>query len=138
MPVGLTRPLAWLLPLATAGAALAWSNPGPAEFEAFAAERLTALISAEVCQSNDLPLAMHLLLRNCPALVSSQSALLGRLAGQATQRTNAGLFSLYSTELGGQAVLPGLRLPRVHALTLAGAGQLVLLQARADDGPQEP
>lgn len=113
------------------------SNPGPADFEAFAGERLVELISAELCRGSGLPLALHLVLRDCPRLVYSQRALLGRLAAEATQRTNAGLFSVYVTELGGQDLLPGLRLPRLQTITLAGAGQLTVLRASSDDGLQE-
>ena len=117
--------------------ALAWSNPGPKDFEAFAGERLVDLISAEICQGGSLPLALHLVLHDCPRLVHSQRALLGRLAAEASQRTNAGLFSVYVTDLGGQDVLPGLRLPRLQVFTLAGAGQLTVLHASSDNGLQE-
>ena len=113
------------------------SNPGPADFEAFAGERLVELITAELCSPGTLPLAAHLLLRDCPQLIHSQRDLLGQLAAQATQRTNAGLFSLYVTEIGGQAVLPGLRLPRLRAVTLAGAGQLTLLHTSSSNELQE-
>jgi hypothetical protein len=49
-----------------------------------------------------------------------------------TRRYNAGLFSLYRTELGGQTLMPGLRIPRYRSLTLAGAGQLVVLHVSRD------
>ena len=131
------RRLLWLLPAAGAVAALIATNPGPAEFEAFAGERLVDLISGEICRGGSLPLALHLVLHDCPRLVHSQRPLLGRLAAEATQRTNFGLFSLYVTELGGQDVLPGLRLPRLQAITLAGAGQLAVLRASSDNGLRE-
>jgi hypothetical protein len=131
------RLLPWLLPAAGAAAALIATNPGPAEFEAFAGEHLVELISRELCSPGGLPLAAHLLVRDCPELIHSQRDLLGRLAAQATQRTNVGLFSVYVTEIGGQEVLPGLRIPRLRAVTLAGAGQLSLLQSSSDSGLQE-
>ena len=131
------RRLLWLLPAAGAAAALFATNPGPAEFEAFAGERLVELISGELCRAAGLPLAMHLLVRDCPELIRSQRAVLGRLAAEATQRTDLGLFSLYVTEIGGQSVLPGLQIPRLRAVTLAGAGQLTLLHSSSDNGLRE-
>ncbi|MEY4296923.1 MAG: hypothetical protein RLZZ423_102 [Cyanobacteriota bacterium] len=133
----LTGRLLWLLPIAGAAAALIATNPGPAEFEAFAAEQLVGLISKELCSPGGLPLTAQLLVRDCPALIHSQRALLGRLAAQASQRTDLGLFSLYTTEIGGQTVLPGLQIPRLRAVTLAGAGQLTVLQSSSHTDPTE-
>ncbi|MEY2644547.1 MAG: hypothetical protein RLZZ611_1196 [Cyanobacteriota bacterium] len=133
--------LAWLLPAAAAlggACALAWSNPDPAEFEAFAAEQLVDRITTELCQGAQVPLVLHLLVRDCPGLVHSQRIWLGRLAAQHTHRYNAGLFSLYVTTLGGQALLDQLTIPRYRAFTLAGAGQLVVLYATATTTPHEP
>jgi len=93
-------------------------------------------LSEELCSSGGLPLLARLVVQNCPELISSQRKVLGRLAGSATRRYNAGVFSLYSTELGGERLLPGLSLPRYRALTLAAAGQLVLLEASADTQQQ--
>jgi len=129
--------LLWILPLAAASMALAFSNPTPAEFEAFAGQQLVDWLAPELCRDSGLPLTVHLLVRDCPALVRSQRGLLGRLAAAATRRYDAGLFSLYVTELGGQPLLLGLTLPRVRAFTLAAAGQLTLLQARAGQSVQE-
>jgi hypothetical protein len=126
--------LPWLLAGMAAAGALAWSNPGPAEFEAFAGERLVELIAGELCRSTGLPLAVTLLVRDCPQLIHSQRGVLGALAAQQTRRLNAGLFSLYLTDLGGQTVLPGLTIPRYRALTLACAGQLTVLQAGGETG----
>jgi hypothetical protein len=112
-----------------AGLGLVSTNPGPAEFETFAADQLTRLVSDELCQEDGLPMMARLLVQDCPALVASQRGVLGRLASLHTRRRNLGLMSLYSTELGGQQVLPSWRMPRYHALTLAAAGRFVLLQA---------
>jgi len=131
------RRLLWLLPAAGAAAALIATNPGPADFQDFAAERLVDLITTELCSPGGLPLTAHLLLRDCPGLIHSQRDLLGKLAAQASQRTNLGLFSVYVTEIGGQSVLPGLRIPRLRAVTLAGAGQLLVLRGHSSDDPQE-
>jgi hypothetical protein len=112
-----------------AGLGLVATNPGPAEFESFAADQLIRLISDELCREDGLPMMARLVVRDCPALVASQRAVLGRLASLHTRRRNLGLISLYRTELGGQNLLPNWRLPRYHALTLAAAGRFVLLRA---------
>lgn len=112
-----------------AGLGLVSTNPGPAEFETFAADQLTRLVSDELCRENGLPMMARLLVRDCPALVASQRGVLGRLATLHTRRRNLGVMSLYSTELGGQTLLPSWSMPRYHALTLAAAGRFVLLQA---------
>ena len=135
-PVPVQR-LLWILPLAAAGAALALTNPGPPEFEAFAAEQLVDWLAPELCRESGLPLTVHLLVRDCPGLVRSQRGVLGRLAAAATHRYDAGLFSVYVTDLGGQTLLPGVSIPRYRAFTLAGAGQLKLLQASAASALQE-
>lgn len=112
-----------------AGLGLIATNPGPAEFESFAADQLIHLISEEICRENGLPMMARLVVRDCPALVASQRGVLGRLASLGTRRRNLGILSLYSTELGGQKLLPNWRLPRYHALTLAAAGRFVMLRA---------
>lgn len=115
--------------LLLAGLALAASNPGEQEFEAFAGEQLADYATQELCSTGGLPLMAQLLIQNCPQLIQAQRQALGRIAAAETRRYNAGLFSLYSTEIGGQTLFPGLQIPRYHALTLAGAGQLVVLHA---------
>ncbi|MFZ9148591.1 DUF4359 domain-containing protein [Vulcanococcus sp.] len=126
---------AWATAAGISVAALALSNPSPADFEAFAGERLVELASKELCAPGGLPLVAQLVISNCPQLVASQRQLLGQLAWAGSRRYNAGLFSLYTTELGGQTLLPGLTVPRYQALTLAGAGHLVVLQSSQKESP---
>jgi hypothetical protein len=76
----------------------------------------------------------RLLIQNCSELIKSQQAALGQLAVAGSRRTNAGLFSFYSTQLGGQTLLPGLTLPRYSVLTLGVAGQLLMLRASSHEG----
>jgi hypothetical protein len=110
-----------------AAVALVASNPDEQDFEVFAGEQLAEFASEELCNSGGLPLMAQLLIQNCPQLIHDQQQTLGRLALAETRRYNAGLFSLYSTQLGGQTLLPGLHIPRYRALTLAGAGHLLVL-----------
>ncbi len=119
--------------VSAAVASLAWSNPPPAEFEDFAAGQLVTLAVKEVCGPQGLPMLLQLVVQDCPKLVLSQRQTLGSLARQASRRWNFGLFSLYRTDLGGQIGLTSFALPRYRALTLAGAGQFLLLHT--DGGP---
>ena len=118
---------------------LAFTNPGPEAFEDFAGAHLASLLQRELCRQDALPLMLQLVIENCPALVNSQRSVLGRLARLGTRRRNLLLFSLYSTSLGGQKLLPQWQLPRYTALTLAVAGQFLVLRTSETDpdrGPQ--
>ena len=130
---GVSGPWGWCLAAALLGGALVATNPDEQDFEDFAGERLVLLADAELCDQGGLPMVARLLIQNCSELVQGQRAVLGRLALQGSRRINAGFFSLYNTEIGGQTLLPGLRLPRYRILTLGVAGQLVMLQASADE-----
>jgi hypothetical protein len=116
---------------ATAGLVL--TNPDRTDFEHFAGHRLTELISGELCREDGLPMMLRVLIQDCHGLVASQNKVLGRLALEHTVRRNFGIFSLYTTELGGQELLPSLRLPHYRAVTLAGAGQFVTLRTEQSE-----
>jgi len=118
----------WCLGALLFGGLLVATNPGEREFEAFAGEYLVEMASEELCGSDGLPLMARLVVHNCPQLVRSQRQALGQLATASSRRYNLGLFSVYSTRIGGLELMPGLTLPRYWAITLAGAGQLVVLQ----------
>jgi hypothetical protein len=120
--------------ISAAVATLAWSNPPPRDFEDFAADQLVNLAVKEVCGPQGLPMLLQLVVQDCPKLMLSQRQALGTLASQASQRWNFGLFSLYRTDLGGPTGLPGFSLPRYRALTLAGAGQFLVLHTDSDPG----
>jgi hypothetical protein len=120
--------------ISAAVATLAWSNPPPRDFEDFAADQLVTLAVKEVCGPQGLPMLLQLVVQDCPKLMLSQRQTLGSLARQASRRWNFGLFSLYRTDLGGQTGLPGFSLPRYRALTLAGAGQFLVLRTDSDPG----
>ena len=105
------------------------TNPGPADFELFAAGQLVSLAEQELCHKQALPLLLQLVIRNCPALVQSQRQTFGRLAREHSRRINLGIASLYSTRFGGEQLLPQWRVPHYGVTTLAAAGHFVVLQA---------
>jgi len=124
-----------LLGTAALGVGLAATNPGPRAFEEFAGEELVRLLTRELCSQDGLPLLARILIRDCEGLIASQRGVLGRLALRQTRRINLGVFSVYRTEVGGEEIVPGWRLPRYSATTLAGAGQFVILQT--DEQPAD-
>jgi len=117
-----------LAPVLLALAALAWSNPGPKDFAAFAGHHLTELLTKEVCRETALPLLLSVLANNCPSLLAAQQPALASLASAQSERFNLGLFSLYRTRIGGQVLLRNWQLPTYSVLTLAAAGQFYVLQ----------
>ena len=125
----------WCLGAVLLGGLLVVTNPGEREFEAFAGEYLVEMASEELCGSDGLPLMARLVVHNCPQLVRSQRQALGQLAASSSRRYNLGLFSVYSTRIGGLELMPGLTVPRYWAITLAGAGQLVVLQTGTEPSP---
>ena len=125
----------WAAAAGVAVVALAVTNPGTDDFEAFAGDQLVRAASQELCGSGSLPLIARLVIQDCPQLVASQRKVLGQLAAASSRRYNAGLFSVYTTELGGQTLLPGLTIPRYRAVTLGGAGQLLVVQSSEEAAP---
>ena len=125
----------WAAAAGVAVVALAVTNPGTDDFEAFAGDQLVRAASRELCGSGSLPLIARLVIQDCPQLVASQRTVLGQLAAASSRRYNAGLFSIYTTELGGQTLLPGLTIPRYRAVTLGGAGQLLVVQSSEEAAP---
>ena len=124
-----------LLAVAAGGAGLIVTNPGPADFEEFAAEQLTRLVNDELCRGDGLPGMLRLMLPDCEGLVRSQRRTFGQLAWAHSQRRNLGLLSIYRTQLGGRRLLADLELPSYRATTVAVAGHFWLLQSETR-GPQ--
>jgi hypothetical protein len=112
---------------------LVLTNPGPEAFEDFAADQLVNLLTRDLCSDGGLPMLMRVVVRDCPGLVRSQRTPLGAWARQGTRRRNFGLFSLYTTNLGGQQ-LAQWQIPRYKATTLAAAGRFLVLRTGRRQG----
>ena len=80
---------------------------------------------------------LRMWVRDCPQIVASQQQVLASLAARFTTRLNLGVASVYTTQLGGQDLAPGLTLPRVKAVTFAAAGQFVMMRSESDNGRLE-
>jgi hypothetical protein len=125
----------WLGGLALAAlatAALAATNPTPAQFERFAAAHLVDEIERQVCEGDVLPPLLRLALPNCGEMVQAQNEAIGALVSRQTRRWNLGVLSVYRSAVGGQQVLAW-QVPRFRATVLGVAGQFLVLQASIED-----
>jgi len=80
---------------------------------------------------------LRMWVRECPQIVTSQQQVLSSLAARFPPRLNLGIASIYTTQVGGQYLAPGLTLPHLKAVTLAAAGQFVMLRSESDNGSLE-
>ena len=125
------------LVLAGSGAALYLTNPSREDYQAFAGETLVNLATREICERQVLPMVLQLWISDCPRLIAEQEQALALMADQFSRRWNLGLASVYVTSVGGQNLLPALRLPRYSVTTLGIAGQFLVLNVRSDAGKLE-
>ena len=126
-----------VLLVAGSGAALFVTNPTREDYRGFAGGTLVKLATKEICERQALPMVLQLWISDCPRLIAEQEQPLALLADQFTRRWNLGLASVYVTTVGGQNLLPAVRLPRYSVTTLGLAGQFLLLKADSDDGKLE-
>ncbi len=120
-----------------ASSALVVTNPSMGDYKQHAGAQLVRLATEELCDRQGLPMVLRLWIRDCPRLVADQRAGLETLAGRFTQRLNLGVASVFTTRVGGQDLLPSLRLPGYTITTLGLAGHFITLSSRADGGRLE-
>jgi len=120
-----------------AGAALAITNPSMADYEHHAGAQLVTLATEELCDRKGLPMVLRLWIQDCPQLIADQRTSLAALAGRFTRRRTFGLFSVFTIKVGGQDLLPSLRLPAYTVTTVGIAGHFITVQTRADTGKLE-
>ena len=126
-----------VLVVAGSSAALFMTNPTRDDYQVFAGDTLVKLATKEVCERQALPMVLQLWISDCPRLIADQEPALALLADQLTRRWNLGIASIYVTTVGGQNLLPALRLPRYSVTSLGLAGQFVVLNADSDAGKLE-
>ena len=126
-----------VLVVAGSSAALVLTNPSREDYQDFAGETLVKLATKEICERQTLPMVLQLWISDCPRLIADQEPALALLADQFTRRWNLGLASVYVTTVGGQNLLPALRLPRYSVTSLGLAGQFLVLNAHSDAGRLE-
>ncbi len=126
-----------MLVLAGSGAVLFLTNPNREDYRAFAGQTLVTLATEEICERQTLPMVLQLWISDCPRLIADQEQALALLADKFTRRWNVGVASVYVTQVGGQNLLPALRLPRYTVTSLGIAGQFQVLNAHSDAGKLE-
>ena len=126
-----------VLVVAGSCAALFATNPTRDDYQDFAGDTLVKLVTKEICERQTLPMVLQLWISDCPRLIADQEQALALLANQFTRRWNLGLASVYVMSVGGQNLLPALRLPRYSVTSLGLAGQFLVLNAHADAGKLE-
>ena len=126
-----------MLVLAGSGAVLFLTNPTREDYRAFAGQMLVTLATEEICERQTLPMVLQLWISDCPRLIADQEQALALLADKFTRRWNVGVASVYVTQVGGQNLLPALRLPRYTVTSLGIAGQFQVLNAHSDAGKLE-
>ncbi len=82
-------------------------------------------------------MVFQLWIRDCPELITSQSAAFGSIALKFTKRVNYGLFSIYTTKLNGQKMIPEFRFPDYTVTTFAVAGTFLVVDINVDTGDLE-
>ena len=117
--------------LALAAGGLALTNPSPADFRAYASDRLVEELSEELCGDGGLPVLLRMAINNCVGLVKAQRAALAAVVLSHTRRRNYGLLSVFESELGGQSLLRW-QVPRFRSTVVGVAGQFVLVSAATD------
>ncbi len=123
-----------VLVVAGSSAALCVTNPTRDDYQDFAGDTLVKLATKEICDRQTLPMVLQLWISDCPRLIADQEPALALLADQFTRRWNLGIASVYVTTVGGQNLLPALRLPRYSLTSLGLAGQFLVINAHSDAG----
>ena len=126
-----------VLVVAGSSAALCVTNPTRDDYQDFAGDTLVELATEEICERQTLPMVLQLWISDCPRLIADQEPALALLADQFTRRWNLGIASVYVTTVGGQNLLPALRLPRYSLTSLGLAGQFLVINAHSDAGRLE-
>ena len=126
-----------VLVVAGSSAALCVTNPTRDDYQDFAGDTLVELATEEICERQTLPMVLQLWISDCPRLIADQKPALALLADQFTRRWNLGIASVYVTTVGGQNLLPALRLPRYSLTSLGLAGQFLVINAHSDAGKLE-
>ena len=101
--------------LAVLGVVMAITNPSPVEYEEYAAQQLAEYLKNDVCA--DVPkIFENFLQRNCKTLVDSSRPQLRQIIAETTQRQNFIFFSIYSTDLAINPIIPSYHFETVGAL----------------------
>ena len=97
------------------GVAMAKTNPGETEYQAYATQRLTEYAKANVCKKTP-SFIEKLINSNCENVLESANPQMRDLIASSTQRHDFIIFSLYRTEFKLNSWLPSYKFETVGAL----------------------
>lgn len=100
--------------LAVLGVAMATSNPSQSVYEEYAVQRLTEYLKSDVCTKAP-KVFENFLQRNCTVLIDSGRPQIQKLVSENTQRQNFIFFSVYSTDLAVNPLVPSYHFETVAA-----------------------
>jgi hypothetical protein len=100
--------------VAVLGATMAKMNPQQAEYEEYAVQRLTTYLKTDFC--NKTPNFLQNLIQfNCSQLVDSANPQIRDIIAATTKRQNYVVFSVYTTDLKIDNLIPGYKFETVGA-----------------------
>lgn len=98
------------------GAVMAMTNPSQSTYEEYAAQKLTELVKDEVCAEAPKVFGGNFLQRNCNELVNSSHVGMQKIIAANTQKKNLIFFSIYTTNLSVNPIIPAYHFETVGAL----------------------
>jgi hypothetical protein len=101
--------------IAVLGVTMAKTNPERAEYEEYAVQRLTTYLKTDVCKKTPNFL-QNIIQFNCDKLVESVNPQMRDIIASTTKRQNYIVFSVYSTEIKLDNLLPNYKFETVGAL----------------------
>lgn len=102
--------------IGTLGVIMAITNPNQSSYEVYAAGRLGEYLKSDVCTKAPKVFGEDLLRLNCRELVDSSKPAIRQIVTANTQRQNFIFFSVYTTDLSLNPVIPAYHFETVGAL----------------------
>ncbi len=101
--------------LAALGVAMASTNPSRIEYEEYATQRLSGYLKEQGC-SKTPNILENLIKFNCAKLIDSASPQIKQVINASTKKQDYLLFSVYSTDLQINSLIPSYKFETVAAL----------------------
>ncbi|TAF05366.1 MAG: DUF4359 domain-containing protein [Nostocales cyanobacterium] len=100
--------------IAVLGVTMAKTNPQQAEYEEYAVQKLTTYLKTDFCQKTPTFL-QNLIQLNCEQLLESVNPQIRDIITSTTKRQNYIVFSVYTTDLKIDNLIPGYKFETVGA-----------------------
>ncbi len=114
------------------GLVLALSNPPIKDYRLYAGRKFSHLLSQKLCIDSHFKMLSTIVGKDCEVLVTAQQPVFEYLTEKFTTRTNYVFFSIYQTQIGGDALIPNLLLPTYQFSTFAFVGQFFTFDYQTD------